>query len=408
MNDANVSDRAVDDSAFEELDHALTDEGATAAIDRLIARLDHGEEPRALLDALLLKARLDLGLPAVSSGMLSSLPEPTRTQYEDRYIEALRTVGRKRLEAGDLIGAWPYFRTIGEKEPVAEAIEAIDPASTDGQVLGQIMELALQHGVHPRRGFELVLETYGPCSAITAFEHLPPDEATRQPCADRLVRYLHEQLRATLRAEIERSGRPKPADDASIAEMVEANPWLFEDDAYHIDTSHLAAVVRMSPLLQDPDAIRQAVGLTEYGRRLSERHRYEGDPPFEQLYEDHGIYLRALLGEGVDEAIAHFRGKLEPPDPDGDDLASTLPAQILIRLLDRLGRQEEAIPLAADYLHGVPEGLLLCPGLLQLCQASGRPDLLAEHARSGGDLVSYLAARVSASSPPADSPASSR
>ncbi|WP_169972643.1 hypothetical protein [Tautonia rosea] len=397
MNDANGSDRAVDDSAFEELDHALTDGGATAAIDRLIARLDHGEEPRALLDALLLKARLDLGLPAISSGALSSLPEPTRTHYEDRYIEALRTVGRKRLEAGDLIGAWPYFRTIGEKEPVAEAIESVDPSSTDGQVLGQIMELALQHGVHPRRGFELVLETYGPCSAITAFEHLPPDEATREPCADRLVRYLHEQLRATLRAEIERSGRPKPADEATIAELVEANPWLFDDDAYHIDTSHLAAVVRMSPLLQDPEAIRQAVDLTEYGRRLSDRHRYEGDPPFEQLYEDHGVYLRALLGEGVDEAIAHFREKLVPADPDGDDLASTLPAQILIRLLDRLGRQEEAIPLAAESLQGVPEGLLLCPGLLQLCQQSGRPDLLAEYARSGGDLVSYLAARVSSS-----------
>ncbi|MEW4451091.1 hypothetical protein AB1L30_00175, partial [Bremerella sp. JC817] len=66
-------------------------------------------------------------------------------------VEALRTVGRKRLEAGDLIGAWPYFRTIGEKEPVAEAIEQVDPAATDGQVLGQIMELALQHGVHPVR-----------------------------------------------------------------------------------------------------------------------------------------------------------------------------------------------------------------------------------------------------------------
>lgn len=403
MNDAHVQDRAVDEQAFQELDRSLAEGGPGAAVDRLIARLDPGDDPRALLDALLLKARIDLDLPPVPPSSLASLPEPARSKYEDRYVEALRAVGRKRLDLGDLLGAWPYYRAIGEKEPVAEAIEAIDPGETDGQLLGQLMELALQHGVNPRRGFELVLESYGPCSAITAFEHLPPDEGVRSPCADRLVRHLHDQLRFSLRAEIGRSGRPAPPEDATIPELLEGNDWLFEEDAYHIDTSHLASVVRMAPLVSDPETIRLAVGLTEYGRRLSNRHRYEGEPPFDRLYEDHATYLRALLGEGVDEAIAHFRAKLDPPDPDGGDLASTLPAQILIRLLDRLGRREEAIPLAAEHLRGIPDGMLLCPGLIQLCREEGRPDLLARYAREGGDLVSYAAAIAQQSARPGPS-----
>jgi hypothetical protein len=392
MNDAHVQDRAVDEQAFEELDRSLAEGGPHAAADRLIARLDSGDDPRALLDALLLKARLDLDLPAIPPASLATLPEPARSKYEDRYVESLRAVGRKRLDAGDLLGAWPYFRAIGEREPVAEAIEAVNPAETDAQVLGQVMELALQHGVNPRRGFELVLESYGPCSAITAFEHLPPDEAVRSPCADRLVRHLHDQLRYSLRAELERSGRPSPPEDATIPELLDGNDWLFDEDAYHIDTSHLASVVRMAPLLSDPESIRQAVALTEYGRRLSDRHRYEGEPPFERLYEDHATYLLALLGDGVDEAIDHLRSKLDPPDPDGNDLASTLPAQILIRLLDRVGRREEAIPLAAEHLRGVPDGMLLCPGLVQLCREEGRPDLLAKYSREAGDLVSYASA----------------
>lgn len=383
---------AVDPAPFDEIETALKNEGPAAAFDRLIALAEARGDGRSLLDALLLKARHDLGLPLIRPGSLVDLPEPTRSQYEERYVEALRTVGRKRLEAGDVVGAWPYYRAIGERQPVAEAIERIDPGAVDGETLGQIMEIALQHGANPRRGFELVLDTYGACSAITAFEHLPPDEGVRAPCADRLTRNIHDHVRHNLRAEIARHGDPEPPADASIPDLIVGRDWLFEDEAYHVDTSHLAAVIRMSPLLTDPATIGLAVELCEYGRRLSPRHRYEGDPPFEDNYPDHARYLRALLGLDADEAVSFFKAKLPPPDPDGMDMASTLPAQMLIRLLDRLGRYEEAIPIAAEHLGAVPDGALLCPGLAALCQSAGRPDLLARHARAGGDLVAYAAA----------------
>jgi hypothetical protein len=381
---------AMDDpAAFDDLDQALRSSGAAAALDRLATALAERGEFRALLDALLLKARHDLGLPLVQVGTLSDLPEPARTAYEDRYVEALRDVGGRLLRAGDIPGAWPYFRAIAERPPVVEALEAYRPAEADDR-LGAVIDVAFNQGAHPRKGFELILDHYGACSAITAFEQLPPDEPTRAACAELLVRHLHAQLVDNLRGEVERHGRPVPPEGTSVTALVAGRPWLFDDDAYHLDVSHLGAVVRISPLLADPATIALAVELTDYGRHLSDRYRYEGDPPFERTYEDHAVYLRALLGQGVDAAIAHFRAKLPPGEADGD--RDTIPAQVLVRLLVRLGRLDQAIDVAAEHLAGLPDSLLGCPSLAQLCQMAGRPDRLAQASRRCGDLVNYAAA----------------
>ncbi len=67
-------------------------------------------------------------------------------------------------------------------------------------------------------------------------------------------------------------------------------------------------------------------------------------------------------------------------------------AQILVGLLDRLGRFDEAIAVAAEHLAGVPDGALACPSIAQLCQRAGHPARLAQIARDQGDLVHYAAA----------------
>lgn len=380
------------------LDRAFDSSGPGAALDLLIADLDARGDARGLLDALLLKARHELGLPAVHVGNLADIPEPARSQYEDRYVEAIRRVGRKLLASGDLVAAWPYFRVLGEREELARAIDDYVPSGEPGdETLGQVVDVAFNQGVNPRKGFALILDHYGACSAITAFEHLPPDESTRIACAERLVRNLHEHLVANLRADIARRGQPAPAEGASIREIVEGRDWLFDEDGYHLDLSHLAAVVRMSPLLTDPASLLLALSLTDYGRRLSDRHRYAGDPPFEDTYVDHGAYLRALIGEDVEASLAHFRAKLSPPQEAGDDeepFADPMPAQALVRLLVRLGRFEEAIGVVGEHLAGFPDAALACPGIPQLCQMAGRPDLLARLSRERGDLIHYAAARL--------------
>jgi hypothetical protein len=383
---------------FDTLDRSLSSAGPSEALAELIRILEERGDSRGLLDAMLLKARHELGLPLVQSGTLADIPEPERTQFEERYVDAIRHVGQRLLAAGEIGAAWPYFRAIAEKEAVAAAIEAFEPVD-DGtdERLGQVIEVAFNQGVAPAKGFALILEHYGTCSAISAFEGLPPDEATRVAAAERLVRRLHADLTLNLRAEISRRGQPLPPEGASIRDLIEGRDWLFIDDAYHLDVSHLAATVRLGPMLLDREILSLAVDLTEYGRRLSERHRYEGDEPFEDTYEDHRVYLRALLGIDEDAAVDHFRAKLGPIDPDRRDEA--IAAQVLVRLLVRLGRVEEAIDVAAERLGHLPDAALGCPSAPQLCQKLGQPDRLAAIARQRGDLVNYTAALLASGQP---------
>ncbi len=380
---------SLDEPIFQDLDRTLLASGPSAVLDHLISEMERRDDPRGLLDALLLKARHDLGLPSILDGPLADLSEPQRSIYEDRYVEAIRQVGTRMLKRGDIVAAWPYFRAIGEKETIAAALESFSPGDGDASV-GHVVEVAFTQGVHPRRGFELILDHFGVCSAITSFESLPPDEAIRSACAEKLCERLHEHLVASLRADIERQGTPAPADQTTIPLLLEGRDWLFDDEAYHLDVSHLSAIVRISPIMDRREVLAKAVELTVYGARLSDRHKYAGELPFERTYEDHEIYLNAILGKNQDEAIAYFRDKLLPPDPDGD--GNFLPSQILVRLLLKLGRMEEAIAIEVEHLAAVPEGMLMVPGLSQLCQRAGRMDKLAEVARAQGDPVRYAAA----------------
>jgi hypothetical protein len=88
-----------------------------------------------------------------------------------------------------------------------------------------------------------------------------------------LVQTLHRELTSNLRAEIARQEGSQPkeqtAKEQSIEQLVAERDWLFLEDAYHIDTSHLHSVVRFARVLQDADALRLAADLTEYGKRLS-------------------------------------------------------------------------------------------------------------------------------------------
>ena len=76
------------------------------------------------------------------------------------------------------------------------------------------MQIAYYEGVHPRKGFDWVIERNGICNAITTLggqdvQHAPED---RQYCLKRLVRALYAELRERLAAEIERHDGKRPAE----------------------------------------------------------------------------------------------------------------------------------------------------------------------------------------------------
>jgi hypothetical protein len=120
------------------------------------------------------------------------------------------------------------------------------------------------------------------------------------------------------------------------------------------------------------------------------------DPPFENFYIDHGIYLRALRGDDVDGAVAHFRAKVE-----GYDMTETGsgPAQMLVGLLARLERYSEAIDISLRYLSEVNPSDLSCPTALQLCFLAGDFGRLRTLSRERGDLLNYTAQALASTWP---------
>jgi hypothetical protein len=131
--------------------------------------------------------------------------------------------------------------------------------------------------------------------------------------------------------------------------------------------------------------------LCEYGRRLSPNFAFRAEPPFENGYDDYGHYIKAVLGEDVEEHLRHFHAKAAGADPEAD---GTEAAQLLVSLLARLNRHEEALEVFSRYLHDENPAYLRCPNQTQLCHAAANYERLRMTARERGDVLSYAAASV--------------
>ena len=213
---------------------------------------------------------------------------------------------------------------IGETAPVRAALDALEPGADED--IQSLVQIAFYEGVHPRKGFEWVLERFGICNAITTLggQELPHAPEDKQFCIQRLVRALYEELRERLVVEIERHDgkRPEIADappdtPGVVLKLIEGRDWLFADDFYHIDMSHLSSVVQMSIHLPKCPELALARELCAYGRRLSSKFVGAGDPPFEDQYTAYDLYLTVLQGENVDEALSYFRKQRRGGEPGG-------------------------------------------------------------------------------------------
>lgn len=377
---------------FDELQRSLQAEGPAAAIERLCTALRERKDYSSLFYAMLLKKRHELGVSPVPSGMSQDLPEAAQAPYEDAIRSAGRLVGRLFLEEGDIARAWTYYRLIGEPAPVAEALDKIQPAEEDD--VQPLVEIAFHHGVHPRKGFDLLLERFGLCNAITTasstdFQQNPE---LRIYCITRLVHTLYDELRSRIGADVVQREGTAPREE-SVRALIGGRDWLFEEDCYHVDLSHLGSVVQMSVHLPPGRELEMCRELCAYGKKLSPRFPYAGDPPFENLYHDYDMYLAVVAGEKVEEGIAHFQAKVDNADPEQ---TGTGPAQVLVNLLLRLGRPAEALQVARRQLATADSRYLSCPGITELCQRANDFHALADVARAQGDAVHFLAGLIAA------------
>jgi hypothetical protein len=385
----------MDKTLFDDLQQQLTTSGTEAAVDRLCDVLREQKDYNNLFYALLMKKRCQLGVNPIPTLPATQLPKEVHPQFEEAIRHAARTVGELYLGDGNIPSAFPYFNMLGESGPVAEALDRYRPTEND-EHLDATVNIAYHQGVNPRRGFDLILDRYGLCSAITTLGggQFPHGAEVRDYCIQRLVRALYEELRGRLIADITRQEGQMPDERTPVAELIQGRFWLFGDDLYHIDISHLGAVVQLSIHLS-PDCPEFALAreLCQYGERLSPRFQYASEPPFEKQYHDYGIYLSILGGENVDEGLNHFRQKVEGPD-SGD--VGTYPAEVLVNLLLRIGRADEALQVAGKYLVKVDERQLTCPGVVELCQRTGNYETLSRLAREHDNLVHYLAGLIAA------------
>ena len=142
--------------------------------------------------------------------------------------------------------------------------------------------------------------------------------------------------------------------------------------------------------LVDPEALRMAAELADYGRRLPDTGFYAAGMPVQDHLNDCSLYLHALLGENVEEAVAYFRKKIADAGPDASG-----PAQLLVYLFVRLGRPDEALEYALEHLADVPaEELRLSPSIAQLCHMSNRLDRLLDYARARQDVLTFVSGLV--------------
>src|SRR6516164_191192 len=236
----------MDSAIYDELQRTLGADGPEAALRRLCDRLRENKDYSSLFYALLMRKRQQLGVSPIPTGPASELPESAHADYEEAIRQAGREVGQLFLKEGQLPQAWAYFRMLNEPDAVRQALEAHEPKEDED--LQTIVQIAFYEGVHPRKGFDWILNRFGLCNAITTLssQELPHPPDVRQYCIEALVRALYAELRDRLTAEIERHDEKPPAEASAppdtrgvIRQLIAGRDWLFGDDFYHIDLSHL-------------------------------------------------------------------------------------------------------------------------------------------------------------------------
>ena len=158
---------------YEQLQQLCQQGDKSAAIDRLIEHLEQSGQFHELFEALKMKLRTQLGLPAAQSEQEDRLDEQTETQLELGLIAACRRVGEAFLRVGKIREGWMYLRPVGDRQAAAQAFAAVEPTDENFE---DLINVQLHEGVDVARGYQLALQRLGTCNSITMFEHQQPQQ----------------------------------------------------------------------------------------------------------------------------------------------------------------------------------------------------------------------------------------
>lgn len=372
---------------FTELEKTIIERGMDAALERLAAHLLAEEKFHELFDVRLMQARSRLGLPVVTSASIDELPTEKRKVIEAAYLAACEEVGQTLLDRGRFREAWMYYQPLGKPEKFVAAIREAAPTEEN---IEELIELSLGHMLAPSYGFQLVLQHYGMCNAITNFDRemqrcSPKD---LQEAAQSLVAELHRELLISVQTDIERRNGEKPT-ETSLAGLLKNRNWLLEGNNYHTDVSHIHSVIRIARIITNRASLELTYDICEYAKRLSPDLQSAGDAPFENMYEASSLFFGAQIGKHVDEAITYFTQKAEATDVYS---MGSAPAETLIVLLARIGRYDEAIAASMRWIPPGTHNGGFAPSLFELSKAGGQFAMLKSLNLEKGDLLNYVMA----------------
>ena len=376
---------------FDSLHSALASGGVDAILQQLGGLLREQHRYHDLFEVRKMQVRRSLGLPLLYQDAGDGLDESVGKRLEEGLLTACREIGAALLDQGRVREGWMYLRPVGDKASVAARMRELPVTDANAD---ELIEVAFYEAVDVAYGFELMLARHGTCNSITAMESAGHQlsKADRQKAVALLVRHVHQELTGNVIADIAaREGVTPPS--TTLRELSASRDWLFGEHSYHLDTTHLVATVRFAEMLTDPAALRLALDLTEYGRRLNAQFQYPGDEPFAETYPSHALFFGAPLGERVDEALAYFRLKAETIDAYQ---VGAMSIEVYVELLARLGRYDEAIQAAISLMPDNVHHVGFAPSLMELAQQAGCFDRVLEYCRRRNDVLGFATALAQA------------
>lgn len=385
-NETNLAGQSIP-TLMDKIASQLTSEGPAKAIETLVAGLRAKKLYRELFEALKMKHRTAIGLPAVA---LEGSPELTSEQQdhlERGLIDACREVGIAFLEEGRLEEGWMYMRPVGDRAAAAQALEKVEVTPEN---LESMLQVLVHEAVDVGRGTKLSLQHRGTCNTITMLESVVSMRGRKEQQAGvaELVKHVyHELLQGMLNDLHRRESKDIKAD--SIEQLLASRPGWLKDGTYHMDTSHLSATVRFARVLDDKDLIRKAWELSQYGRQLHPQYQYPGDEPFSDLYAMSSAFFAILLGQQIEPSLKMFLQKAEGLDVQEH---GTVAIEFYADLLARIGRPNDALKFL---LRKMPQGARpfgIAPSILDLSHLANDYEPMLAQSKERCDIIGYAAA----------------
>lgn len=357
---------------YQQLSDEYQTGGMTAALETVEKTLRQEKRFHELFEVLKMQTRQRLGLSLLHDDA-SQLSDEAQRRFEDELLDACRDVGFSLMEAGQVQESWGYLKHLTDRDEVVAAVRMLEVTDDN---LEAIIGLLLYEGLDCDRGFELVLEKYGTCNAITTMQNAMYGRSKTDRCATgrRLVHHVHHELLESVKAHVEREQGSAPTENR-LVDIIADRDFLFENGSYHIDTSHLSSTVQIAVELDDQDTLALALDMARYGEKLHAELQYPSQTPFEDTYPSHIKFFSALLGENVDASLGYFRERAEQTDAHQE---GTFAIETYIDLLARIGRPADAIEAAVVL---IPAGI----------QTTGRAPTLYDLSNQLGSFDRYRA-----------------